>query len=47
MAQPVRRCRLPHDKQSKQAAAALSEYTVALQTDLKTAGYLQGAVDGI
>jgi Putative peptidoglycan binding domain len=34
------------DKQSKQAAA-LSEYTVAMQSDLKTAGYLQGAVDGI
>ena len=35
------------DEQSKQAATALSEYTVALQTALKTAGYLQGAVDGI
>jgi murein L,D-transpeptidase YcbB/YkuD len=35
------------DKQSEQAAAALSEYTIALQTDLKTAGYLQGAADGI
>lgn len=35
------------DEQSKEAAAALREYTVALQRSLKTAGYLEGEADGV
>jgi peptidoglycan hydrolase-like protein with peptidoglycan-binding domain len=35
------------DQQSKDAAAALREYTVALQEQLKKAGYLEGEADGV
>ena len=35
------------DEQSKEAAAALHDYTAALQKDLKTAGYFTGKVDGV
>ena len=35
------------DEQSQQAAEAIRTYTLALQTDLATAGYLTGEVDGV
>lgn len=35
------------DDQQVQAEAAVSEYTLALQQDLATAGYYSGAVDGV
>ena len=35
------------DEEAADAAAAVREYTVALQADLKTAGYLEGEVDGV
>jgi murein L,D-transpeptidase YcbB/YkuD len=35
------------DQQSKEAAAAIEDYTTALQKDLKTAGYYTGKVDGV
>ena len=35
------------DEQSKDAAAAMRQYTVALQRSLKTAGYLEGEADGV
>ena len=35
------------DQQSADAAAALREYTVALQQQLKKAGYLEGEADGV
>jgi murein L,D-transpeptidase YcbB/YkuD len=35
------------DEKSKEVAAALRDYTSALQTDLKTAGYYTGKVDGV
>ena len=35
------------DDEAAEGAAALREYTVALQTDLMAAGYLQGEVDGV
>ncbi|HEU4355379.1 MAG TPA: peptidoglycan-binding domain-containing protein [Actinomycetota bacterium] len=35
------------DERAKEAADALRAYTAALQTDLKTAGYLEGKVDGV
>ena len=35
------------DEQSTEAHAAVRQYTTALQTDLKTAGYFQGPVDGV
>ena len=35
------------DEQSVDAHAAVRQYTTALQTDLKAAGYFQGAVDGV
>ncbi len=35
------------DEDAAEAAAALRGYTVALQTELKTAGYLAGEVDGV
>jgi peptidoglycan hydrolase-like protein with peptidoglycan-binding domain len=34
-------------QQQQQAATAIHDYTVALQTDLQTAGYYTGAIDGI
>ena len=35
------------DDQQAQAVAQVTEYTAALQTDLQTAGYYKGPVDGI
>lgn len=35
------------DEQQKQAVAAVTDYTTALQTNLRTAGYYDGDVDGI
>ena len=35
------------DEQSADAHAAVRQYTTALQTDLTTAGYFQGPVDGV
>jgi murein L,D-transpeptidase YcbB/YkuD len=35
------------DEQSKEAQAAIHDYTAALQKSLKTAGYYQGEVDGV
>jgi murein L,D-transpeptidase YcbB/YkuD len=35
------------DEQSKEAIAAVRDYTTALQTSLKTAGYYEGKVDGV
>ena len=35
------------DEEASEAAAALSEYTISVQTDLKTGGYLEGEVDGV
>jgi murein L,D-transpeptidase YcbB/YkuD len=35
------------DEQSKEAAAAVRDYTVAIQTSLKTAGYYEGKIDGV
>jgi murein L,D-transpeptidase YcbB/YkuD len=35
------------DEQSAEAHAAVRQYTTALQTDLTTAGYFQGPVDGV
>jgi hypothetical protein len=35
------------DQQQAAAVEAVASYTTALQTDLKTAGYLDGAVDGV
>jgi murein L,D-transpeptidase YcbB/YkuD len=35
------------DEQSKQAVAAVKDYTTGIQTNLKTAGYYEGKVDGI
>jgi murein L,D-transpeptidase YcbB/YkuD len=35
------------DEKSKEADAAIRDYTAALQTDLKTAGYYAGEVDGV
>jgi murein L,D-transpeptidase YcbB/YkuD len=35
------------DEQHKQAEAALTEYTTALQTALQTAGYYSGKIDGV
>jgi peptidoglycan hydrolase-like protein with peptidoglycan-binding domain len=34
-------------EQQQKAATAIHDYTVALQTDLKTAGYYTGEVDGV
>ncbi len=34
-------------EQQKQAATAVQDYTVALQTDLQTAGYFTGEIDGV
>jgi len=35
------------DEQSKEATAAVRDYTTALQKDLKTAGFYKGDVDGV
>ena len=35
------------DEQSTEAHASVRQYTTALQTDLKAAGYFQGPVDGV
>jgi murein L,D-transpeptidase YcbB/YkuD len=35
------------DEQSKEAAAAVRDYTVALQTSLVAAGYYEGKIDGV
>ena len=35
------------EEESTQAAAAIRQYAVALQSDLKAAGYLDGEVDGV
>lgn len=35
------------DEQSKEATAAIRDYTTALQTSLRTAGYYDGKVDGV
>jgi murein L,D-transpeptidase YcbB/YkuD len=35
------------DEQSKEAVAAVKDYTTGIQTNLKTAGYYEGKVDGI
>ena len=35
------------DEQSSEAVAAIRQYTIALQTDLKAAGYLDAEVDGV
>src|SRR6516162_1833498 len=34
-------------QQQQQAATAIHDYTVALQTNLQTAGYFTGAIDGV
>jgi peptidoglycan hydrolase-like protein with peptidoglycan-binding domain len=35
------------DEQTKEATGAVREYTAALQTNLKTAGYYEGKIDGV